>query len=191
MNDKAPICSTLPMRIAKLGTIILSAALCALGIVLMALPGLSARLLGICSGSIFLAFGLVKLVGFFSKDLFRLAFQYDLEFGILMALLGVFTLIHPGSTASVICTGLGVLVLADALFKIRITLDARRFGIRTWWVILAIAAAAAVFGAILMFRPGKGLRLFLGIAFVAEGLMSMSTALAMVKIIRHQIQDES
>ena len=191
MNDKAPICSTLPMRIAKLGTIILSVALCALGIVLMALPGLSARLLGICCGSIFLAFGLVKLVGFFSKDLFRLAFQYDLEFGILMALLGVFTLIHPGSTASVICTGLGVLVLADALFKIRITLDARRFGIRTWWVILAIAAAAAVFGSILMLRPGKGLHLFLGIAFVAEGLMSMSTALAMVKIIRHQIQDES
>ncbi len=191
MNDQIPRCSTLPMRIAKLGYIILSVALCALGVVLMACPGLSARRLGLLCGGVFLAFGAVKLVGYFSKDLFRLAFQYDLEFGILMAVLGGLTLVRPGSPSSVICTGLGVLVLADALFKIRITLDARRFGISAWWVILAIAVAAALLGAVLMFSPRKWLRLLLGITFLAEGLMSMSTALAMVKIIRHQIQEES
>ena len=52
--------------------------LCALGILLVALPDFSAELFCRILGIIMLLFGLIKMIGYFSKDLYRLAFQFDL-----------------------------------------------------------------------------------------------------------------
>ena len=85
--------STAPMRTAKVGYIVMSLALCAFGIVLIVLPDISAKILGIICGVIAAAFGCVRLVGYFSKDLYRLAFQYDLASGALITALGVIMLL--------------------------------------------------------------------------------------------------
>jgi len=70
--------STAPMRTAKIGYIAVSALLCILGIMLIVIPSFSINLLGNICGILMLLFGAVKLTGYFSKDLYRLAFQYDL-----------------------------------------------------------------------------------------------------------------
>ena len=49
--------STAPMRTAKVGYIVMSLALCAFGIVLIVLPDISAKILGIVCGVIAAAFG--------------------------------------------------------------------------------------------------------------------------------------
>ena len=71
------------MRTAKIGYIVMSAVMCAFGILLIVMPDMSNTILGLVCGTIMLLFGIVKLVGYFSKDLYRLAFQYDLAFGLL------------------------------------------------------------------------------------------------------------
>ena len=185
--------SAVPMRTAKIGYIVLSVLLCILGVVLIAFPSFSASVLERICGVVFIAFGIIKLIGFFSRDLYRLAFQFDLEFGILMIILGVFILIHTGSILHVICILLGILVLADALFRIRAAIDAKRFGIPQWWMILVIAVVAAVFGVVLIFYPEDGTRLMmicLGLTLLFEGILSLITALTMVKIIKREEEDD-
>ena len=76
--------SVAPVRIAKIGYIVASALLCGVGVLLLAYPQISTLVLARILGSTLLAFGCIKLVGHFSRDLFRLAFQYDLQFGILL-----------------------------------------------------------------------------------------------------------
>lgn len=184
--------SVIPMKTAKVGYIIISLIFCALGITLIVFPEFSAELLGKICGIMFLIFGCVKLIGYFSKDLFRLAFQFDLEFGILMIVIGVVILAHPGSLVNFICIAFGIAILGDGLFKIRIALDAKKFGIEKWWLTASTAIATSVFGLFLVCSPflaGKLLMLFLGIAFLAEGILSMSTVITMVKIIKHQHPD--
>ncbi len=66
-----------------------------LGIVLITSPGTSVVWLGRLLGVGMIVFGAIKLVGYFSRDLFRLAFQYDLAFGILLIALGIVTLARP------------------------------------------------------------------------------------------------
>lgn len=73
-----------PMRCAKTGYIVISLAFCVLGTAVLLFPDLSIALLGTLLGIVLIVFGCVKLVGYFSKDLFRLAFQYDLAFGVLL-----------------------------------------------------------------------------------------------------------
>ena len=88
----------------------------------------------------------MKLVGYFSRDLYRLAFQYDLEFGILLIALGVIVLLRTNGVMDFICIAAGVSILADGLFKIQIAIDARRFGIRDWWLILLLAVVTGGVG---------------------------------------------
>lgn len=184
--------SVAPMKTAKIGYIVISIVLCVLGITLIVFPEFSATMLGTICGIIFVAFGCIKLIGYFSKDLFRLAFQFDFEFGILMIVLGIILLVHPGSLLNFICVAFGISVLGDGLFKVRIALEAKKFGIFQWWLIAAIAVISSIFGLILIFRPGEGgtlLMIFLGITLLCEGILSMSTVITMVKIIHHQQPD--
>ena len=73
-------------------------------LVLIAVPEFSSEVIGIFCGIILILFGIVRLIGFFSKDLYRLAFQYDLAFGILMVTLGIIMLVHPGSLMNFLLT---------------------------------------------------------------------------------------
>lgn len=184
--------SVAPMRAAKVGYLILSTALCALGIVLIVLPDLSAKVIGLLCGILLLLFGCIRLVGYFSKDLYRLAFQYDLVFGILSIVLGIAILIRPESLMTFVCIALGLSILTDGLFKIQIAWQAKNFGIRNWWLILSCAVLASLCGVVLMFRPGAGsnvLMILMGITFLSEGILNFCTMLTAVKIVRYQMPD--
>ena len=76
--------STKAIRIAKISYIILSSLFIVLGVGLIALRDLSVSLIGIAAGVMLIAFGIVKLIGYFSKDLYRLAFQFDLSLGLML-----------------------------------------------------------------------------------------------------------
>ncbi len=177
------------IRAAKTGCIAMSAILCALGIVLIATPELSMRWIGVIVGIVLIVFGAVRLTGYFSRDLYRLAFQFDLAFGILQIVLGAVVLMHTEHILSLLCMVLGVAVLADGLFKVQTALDARRFGLKTWWLILALALFAVAAGLALVLHPAQSVRLLtvlLGVSLLTEGILSLSVALCAVKVIREK-----
>lgn len=184
--------SVTPMRIAKTGYIIMSVVFCVVGVLFIALPEQAAVVVGRVLGIAMVVFGIIKLVGYFSRDLFRLAFQYDLEFGILLIALGVISLLRTGNVMDFICVTMGVAILADGLFKIQISVDARRFGIPSWWTVLLLAITAGAVGLLLIFRPWESvqvLTVLLGIALLAEGILNLCVAVSTVKIVMNQQPD--
>lgn len=190
MKDETLSQSTVLVRIAKIGYIFIAAMLCALGIIQLADPGFPAETFSIICGVVLITFGCVRLLGFCSKDLFRLAFQYDLEFGILLVIIGIFTLACPGSFMSVTCILFGVTVLIDGLFRIRTTVEAKKFGIEKWKILMAAAIVSAVVGGILVFYYGENPEIVLGITLIAEGLLNLITALSLIKIVKNQLIDD-
>ena len=184
--------SVTPMRIAKIGYIVMSVMFCIAGALFIALPDISITMIGISMGIAMIVFGIVKLVGYFSRDLFRLAFQFDLELGILLLVLGLIVLIRPDDLMTFICIALGISILTDGLFKVQIALDSKRFGIKSWWVILALAVVAGTIGVFLMFRSAKSaqfLTVLLGVSILAEGILNLYTVISTVLIIKHQQPD--
>ena len=184
--------SVAPMKTAKIGYIVMSVLFCVLGVVLLFTPGVSALWIGRLLGIGLILFGAIKLVGYFSRDLFRLAFQYDLAFGLLLMVLGIVTLSHPGDALSFLCVMFGIPVLADGLFKIQIAMDSRQFGIRNWWLVLVLAALTCVVGVGLGFRPMTGVRALtalMGLSLLCDGVLNLSVALCTVKIVDHQRPD--
>ena len=180
------------IKAAKTGYIISSILLCVLGIVLIAVPDFSVTLLCVLGGGIMMLFGLVKIIGYCSKDLYRLAFQFDLAFGILFVVLGFILIIRTDAMVNLICIVMGICVLADALLKIQISIDSRAFGIKKWWLILAMAILTGVAGFLLIFRPSESIQIIMilfGIVLITEGVLNLITILITVKIIRHQMPE--
>ena len=184
--------STAPMRVAKVGYIVMSAVFCAVGLIFIIRPDVSAGFLGYLLGTAMIVFGAIKIVGYFSKDLFRLAFQYDLEFGVILIVLGVIVLAKPLDVLNFVFIATGIATLADSMFKLRIATDARKFGIDAWWTIFAFAVLTGVIGILLVIRPWESARILtalLGISLLSEGILNLCVALSTVKIVKNQYPD--
>lgn len=184
--------STAPMRVAKVGYIVMSAVFCAVGLIFIIRPDVSAGFLGYLLGTAMIVFGAIKIVGYFSKDLFRLAFQYDLEFGVILIVLGVIVLAKPLDVLNFVFIATGIATLADSMFKLRIATDARKFGIDAWWTIFAFAVLTGVIGILLVIRPWESARILtalLGISLLSEGILNLCVAISTVKIVKNQYPD--
>ena len=185
--------SIAPLRAAKIGYIVMSVLFCLLGLVLLVWPNLSISLIGIAAGVMLIVFGLVKLGGYFTRDLYELAFQHDLAFGLLLIVLGVMLLAQPSRAMSFLCLILGISIMADGLFKVQTAFDARRFGLKNWWLILALGIIAGCIGVVAAFRPAGSARvltILMGVSMMAEGLLNLSVALCALKIVRSRKPDE-
>ena len=184
--------STIPMWVAKAGYIVMSLVFCAAGAACIVNPSLSAAVIGRVLGVAMILFGAVKLVGYCSRDLYRLAFQYDLGFGLLLIALGALVLLRPAEVRDFLLTALGIAILTDGLYKVQIAVDAKRFGVSVWWLTLVLAVVTGTVGLSLVFRPWDSARLLtilLGTALVAEGILNLCVAISTVKIVNHQRPD--
>ena len=184
--------SMTPMRVAKTGYILMSLIFCGLGLLFILRPDRSLAVMGRVLGIAMIAFGAFKLVGYFSRDLYRLAFQYDLEFGILLVVLGIIVLPRSEDVMGVLAAALGIAILADGLFKARIAMDSRAFGIGNWWMTLVLAVITCGAGGLLVLRPWQGAKLLarlLGASLLCEGVLNLCVAVSTVKIIDHQHPD--
>ena len=168
--------------------------LCFFGVLLIVKPEISLAAFGLFTGIVLIIFGIIKIVGYLSRDLYRLAFQYDLACGILVIALGIMVILEPNDVIETICIAVGITFLMDGLLKIQISIDAKTFGIRQWWLILSVALLTVVIGVLLVFRTSgsvRALMVLLGISLLADGIMNLTTVLSTVKIIHHQYPDRT
>lgn len=174
------------LKIARNGYIIIALIICALGVALLINPDCPVAILCQALGIIFVADGIIKIIGYFSKDFYCLAFQYDFAFGILMAAMGVLILIRGEDYSHLLFAVLGLLILTDALFRVQMSLDAKKFGLNLWWRILLVAVLTGIFGMILVIDPydGTGITMSLtGAAVLLEGLLNLCVAVYTIKIL--------
>lgn len=178
---------------AKAGYTALSCVLCGMGVWLTLRPTLSAAFIGMAVGCVMIALGVVKIFGYFSRDLYQLAFQHDLAYGILLAALGALLVLGPRRDLNVLCIVLGIAVLSDGLFKMQTAIDAKRFGLPKWQLILALGILAGASGALLAFRPSGDVRtetVLLGVALLLEGALGLCVARCAIRIFHRPAEQE-
>lgn len=163
------------VRMARDGYILISVIFYICGIIYMALPSISPLAVYIISGMILIAYGIVKILGYFSDDRYCLAFQYDFACGLLLIALGIIILACNMRIYQHLYSGLGVLILLDALLKIQISKDAQKFGLETWKRILICSIIAGTLGVLIIVKPFSRMevsRLIVGCGLLAEGFMN-------------------
>ena len=120
---------------ARDGYIVMSIVFYIAGLIYIILPEISPMTICISSGIALIAYGIIKIIGYCSNDLYCLAFQYDLACGIFLIVLGVIMLCSSTKLIPYLSVGLGALVLLDSLLTIQTSKDAKQFGLQTWHMI--------------------------------------------------------
>lgn len=172
---------------AKWAYIGVSAAITMLGLILVLFPEISAMTVCYIIGLMIVVFGVVKLIGYFSKDLYRLAFQFDFALGIFSLVAGILILLHPTNIVALMPVIIGVFVLMDGAFKIQTAFDARRFGMERWWSILILAFLTCFGGLFLIINPFAGARalmILLGVTLMVDGVQNLCVVAYTVKAVR-------
>lgn len=124
------------IQIAKYSYILTSAAIILIGCFFLIRPETSLVTLSRAVGAVVLVSGLAKLFGYFSNDAHQIAFQFDLALGALTALFSIVILLSPEQFAKYLTMLVSIFVVTNALFTVQNAVEAKRFGIRKWWVLL-------------------------------------------------------
>lgn len=156
------------IKFARTGYILISILFYLSGILCLAVPDISGKAAAIAGGIILIIYGIIKIIGYFSKDLYCLAFQYDFACGTLLLILGIVILAANQKFKGYLLSALGVLILLDSLLCIQTSMDAKRFGLSSWPVILAFSILSGALGAILILTNTQTIA---GCSLLAEGLM--------------------
>lgn len=174
-------------ELAKAGYLMISVVFYISGIAYMLIPDVTPLAICIFSAVVLMAYGVIKIIGYFSKDLYCLAFQYDLACGSFLIVFGVIALVRSQRIIPHLSVGLGALILLDSLLSVQMSKDAKRFGLETWYVILAAAIAAGILGGVVVINPFQttlGRHIAAGCALLAQGFKSHCVVHLTVKTAR-------
>lgn len=162
---------------AKIFNFVAAACICIAGIIILLTYNEGAETyLKWGLGALCIFLGGAKLLGYFSNDLYRLAFQFDLTFGIFMTFVGILIFVAPDNEVMNILPHIfSIYIILDGSLKFQIAIDARRFGMSKWLIILftsiiiCLAGAAAEIGIYIpVGNPANPVTL-LGVALIADG----------------------
>lgn len=163
--------------------VIVSALLFFSGVFLIAWPdigGVAARWL---VGANLILTGTVRTLGYFSNDLYRLAFQYDLAIGGLSTILGVLIFMYPDNVPELLPYVLGTYIILDGLFKLQTAFDAKQFGMKKWIGLLISAAAVSVCGIAVLVGATAWDRVILsGVALAVDAAENIWNTMATVRV---------
>lgn len=162
------------VKSAKIINVISAALMSLAGLLLLVIPTLEVSYAQrILFGCLFGLTGAAKLFGYFSNDLYRLAFQFDFAIGVFCELLVVLIFLLPKTTFNFLPALVSVYILLDGLLKLQTSLDARRFGMRRWLIILLTALLLCLGGIFAVYTRFADLLhsvAIVGAVLIADGL---------------------
>ena len=156
------------LKFARAGYIVISILFYLAGFISILSPDISKKAAVITGGIILIVYGIIKMIGYLSKDLYCLAFQYDFACGLFLIVLGIVVLAINTRYSGHLLSGLGILILLDSLLCIQTSIDAKKFGLSAWPMILIISIVAGTLGVILLVTNQQ---MAAGAALLAEGFM--------------------
>lgn len=190
-NQKREVNTLKKLRMARDGYILISFIFYISGIIYMVMSSLSPLVVCICSGIILILYGIVKIIGYCSNDLYNLAFQYDFACGVFLIVVGIITLGCNLRIRKYLTPALGLLILLDAVLKLQTAKDAKVFGLRTWNRILIFSIIAGIFGVLIIIKPFQSMQtthIVNGCGLLAEGIMNHLTVKETVKLSNISVQ---
>lgn len=149
-----------------------------MGLVLLFMPELTNKVVGILVGIIFLLSGVNMIHKYFHRDGAKL-YSLNIVFGILYSILGMIIIIYPFSVMSFVTMCLGIYMIISGSVKINYGFWLKRGSEETWLVTLTTGILLIIFGIMVMFNPFVSLTLtkLAGIFLIICAILDFSDTL--------------
>ena len=159
---------------ARIISMIASGLMLIAGVLLLIWQNIDGLALRYIVSACFIVAGAARIFGYFSNDLYKLAFQFDFALGIFFIVMCLWLIFSPDSAVARLQIMAGVFLLIDGLQKVQTAMEAKAFGMRRWWTILTGGSIAIVVSAFVLFPilPGVSPALLVGLALVVDALQN-------------------
>ena len=152
------------------------------GLVLIFLPAVSNKVVGIIIGIIILAYGITAIYKYFHRDGAKI-YTLNIIFGVLYSILGVVIILYPYSVMSFVTVCLGLFVIINGATKINYGIWLKRGNEDSWLVTLVTGIFLVVLGIMLVFNPFSALTLtqISGAFLIIVGILNVSDTILFKK----------
>ncbi len=148
------------------------------GIVLLFLPNLSNKVVGIITGVIFIIFGMTTAYKYLKRDGAKI-YSLNLVFAILYLILGLVIIIFPFSVIEFVTVCLGLFLVVNGATEINYGLWLKRGGSKAWLVTLVAGILLVILGIMIVFNPFTAFALtqITGAFLIISGIINLSDAI--------------
>ncbi|CCY59193.1 uncharacterized protein BN743_00379 [Clostridium sp. CAG:632] len=170
---------------AKISNLIIYSFMVAVGLAMLIFREIPTNVETIILSVLCILVGGAKILGYFSNDLYRLAFQFDLAIGLFLAIIGVLTLVVGNKDPLGTVRLFGIYIFIDGLLKLQTAFDAKKFGIARWLVILLTAilmVGVGIVGLLASYLEQISQLIVLDVALMLDGLVNIWVTAYTVRI---------
>ncbi len=155
--------------------VLVSALYIVLGVVLIAWPATSVKMISYGLGIGMLVLGIAYGIIYFTKDNQSGFLQMDLVIGIICLALGLFLLLNAGFFMTVLPFAMGIILLLGAVVKIQNSVNMKRLRYKRWYVALIAAILIIAMAAVLLCNVLQEhvLILYIGVCLILDGLTNL------------------
>ncbi len=152
------------------------------GIVLIFLPAVSNKVVGIIIGVVFLIFGINSIYKYFHRDGAKI-YSLNIVFGVLYSILGVVIILYPYSVMEFVTVCLGLFIIINGATKVNYGLWLKRGSEDSWLVTLVTGIFLVVLGIMVVFNPFSAFTLtqLTGAFLTIVGILNVSDTILFKK----------
>lgn len=153
-----------------------------MGVVLLFLPSLTNKVVGIITGIIFLLSGLNSIYKYFHREGAKI-YSLNLVFGVLYILLGGIIIVYPFSVVDFITICLGIYMIINGLSKMNYAVWLKKGEEDSWLVTLVSGILIAVIGILVVFNPFASLTItkLAGAFLIITGIIDLTDTILFKK----------
>ena len=152
------------------------------GLVLIFLPTVSNKVVGIIVGVIILIFGINAVYKYFHRDGAKI-YSLNIVFGVLYSILGVVIILYPYSVMEFVTVCLGLFIIINGATKVNCGLWLKRGSEDSWLVTLVTGIFLVVLGIMVVFNPFSAFTLtqLSGAFLIIVGILNVSDTILFKK----------
>lgn len=155
---------------------ITSSILILLGLVLVVKSEETLKVISYLVGGVLITLGIVAFIKFFKNSEKNIPDNFDIIYGIVTIVFGIFIIFNDKLVASIIPFVLGAWILFKSAFKVAYGFELKGKNNPIWKTTLITSGISALVGIIILFNPFKTASIvfmLIGIALIAYGIMDI------------------
>ncbi|MBQ6687298.1 MAG: DUF308 domain-containing protein [Bacilli bacterium] len=162
--------------------IILALIMIILGLILYAVPSAAIKTVSWLIGIFFCVQGITAVISYIKKDRISLL-TFNLIYGIISFLIGVFVISNPFALANIITIGLGIWLIVSGGLKINYGIRLKNIKEASWTITLVVGIISILFGLMVIINPFAKLFLVevVGVFLLVYGIIDLTNIILLKK----------
>lgn len=153
-------------------SIITSVVTAIIGMVIIGNPMVTMKIVAYVLGSLFIAFGVIKLINYFVAKGAYDFYNYEMIYGILAIIIGIVTIAYSNTIATIFRIIIGVWILYSGIMRFGLVLKLKTLEIKEWKYALMIAILILICGIYVLVKA-ETIGIAIGIAVLIYSIMDI------------------